>query len=485
MLYHSTRSKDKMYTSKTAILKGICEDGGLFVTDELGELQPDLSGFEDLSYEELAERILLCLIPDYSDAELRTCIRKAYEGKFACKELTPVTRIGSRYLLELYHGPTSAFKDMALCMLPQLMSVALKDEDRRIMILTATSGDTGKAALSGFAGAENIGITVFFPHEKVSDIQHLQMVTQEGDNVSVAAVHGNFDDCQTGVKNIFAEMSRTAEEEYGVSLSSANSINVGRLVPQVVYYFESYRQLVKKGAVRYGEKIDFCVPTGNFGDVLAGYYAKMLGLPVGKLIVASNENKVLYDFLKTGIYNRNREFVKTISPSMDILISSNLERLLYYASGMDCDKVAEWMEQLKETGEFRVPGPIMDEIRTVFDCGYVTNEGSRQAIKRAWEEDGRLIDPHTAVGYQVASENPGKTVILSTASPFKFAEDVYRSIFGDEVLEDGFAYMRKLSKKTGETVPEALAGLKEKAVLHRDIVDIDEMSEFVERAIRK
>ena len=480
MFYHSTRSKQKMLSSKEAILKGISEDGGLFVSDQLGEETVNLEGIENLDYYALAERVLAVLIPDYSGEELRTCIRNAYTGKFASEALTPVTKIGDHWLLELYHGPTQAFKDMALCMLPQFMSVALKGQNRKVQILTATSGDTGKAALAGFANAENIGITVFFPHEKVSDIQYLQMVTQEGNNVSVAAVRGNFDDCQTGVKNIFIGETDRISERYGVSLSSANSINVGRLVPQVVYYFEAYRQLLAGGKIRKGQKLDFCVPTGNFGDVLAGWYARKIGLPVGKLIVASNENKVLYDFLTTGVYDRNREFVKTISPSMDILISSNLERLLYYVSGCSCELVNTWMNDLKTTGKFKVSEDVLEKIRADFDCGYATNEESRRAIREAWEKDGRLIDPHTAVGYHVIRNLRPGTVLLSTASPFKFAADVYGSVFGEECLSGGFEYMEQLSAKTGEKVPQALAALREKPILHKDVIDISEMKAFTE-----
>ena len=491
MLYHSTRNKTDLYASKDAILKGICEDGGLFVSDDLGKTGISVSGLENKTYTEIAAEVLSILIPDYTDEEIEFCINNAYNGKFETEDLTPLTPIGENYLLELYHGPTQAFKDLALCMLPQFMSVALKDRKRKVMILTATSGDTGKAALAGFADAENIGITVFFPHEKVSDIQYLQMVTQKGGNVSVAAVRGNFDDCQTEVKNIFSRFSSVCEKKYGVSLSSANSINVGRLVPQVVYYFEAYRQLLKRNAVKPGEQIDFCVPTGNFGDILAGWYAKQLGLPVRKLIVASNENNVLFDFLKTGVYDRNREFIKTISPSMDILISSNLERLLYYVSGGDCDAVVSWMNDLKEKGQFRIPENILNEILKDFDFGYADNKEASRAISEAYHTDGRLIDPHTAVAYKVAEEYKKKqavtvkTVILSTASPFKFARDVYSAIFGDEGAVSGFEYMKKLSERTGEPAPAQLTDLVNAPILHDSVVCVSEMESFVESAAGK
>ena len=481
MLYHSTRNSSDPVGSKEAILKGLCADGGLFLSDDIVGVDFDMQSLMDKSYEEIALSVFSKLLSDYSEEELKDCISKAYAGKFETDELTPVTELGKYYLLELYHGPTSAFKDMALCMLPQLMSKALNG--RRVMILTATSGDTGKAALAGFQDAENIGITVFYPHQKVSDIQYLQMATQEGGNVNVAAVNGNFDDCQTGVKKIFAEYTREIDDKYGITLSSANSINVGRLVPQVIYYIEAYKQLVKRGVIKYGDKIDFVVPTGNFGDILAGYYAETLGLPVRKLIVASNENKVLTDFFKTGVYDKNREFVKTISPSMDILVSSNLERMLYYASGCDADYVAGIMESLSTKGRFEVTKEVLDKLREIFGYGYATNEESKEAIRKAYEKDGRLIDPHTAVGYKVADDlNDGTpTVILSTASPFKFAEDVYKALFGEiEGAEgDGFRYMDELSARTGEKAPKPLAELRSKEIRHRAVVDKEKMSDFV------
>lgn len=475
MLYHSTRNREKSYTSKEAILKGLCDDGGLFVSDELKDVKIDIRDLQNLSYEEILLRIFRVLLSDYSEEELSDCAMTAYQGKFETEDLTPVTVIGNRYLLELYHGPTQAFKDMALCMLPKLMSKALQGTGKKVMIVTATSGDTGKAALSGFRNAENIGITVFYPHGKVSDIQYLQMTTEEGGNCFVAGVNGNFDTCQTGVKEIFGQSPE-------LCLSSANSINVGRLVPQIVYYFEAYKKLLQKGMICPGQTVDFCVPTGNFGDVLAGYYAKLIGLPVGRLIVASNENKVLTDFIRTGTYDRNREFVKTISPSMDILISSNLERYLYYASGCDCDYAASLMKDLKEKGTFTVSEKVLSAIRSDFDCGFATNEESKEAIREAYQKDHRLIDPHTAVAYHVSRERKGTTVILSTASPYKFAKDVYEAIFGACSLKDGFAYMDALYEKTGEKIPEALSVLRDKAPIHKDVVDPEEMKSFVVKA---
>ncbi len=497
MLYHSTRSKTELVGAKEAVLKGLCPDGGLYVSDDIAGAKPDMKALMGMEYEEIVYEVFRLLLTDYSDEELRDCIAKAYKGKFETSDLTPVTKIGSNYLLELYHGPTAAFKDMALCMLPQLMSKALKDE--KVMILTATSGDTGKAALAGFRDAENIGITVFYPHGGVSDIQYLQMATAEGANVNVAAVRGNFDDCQTGVKQVFARCSDRIRAERKISLSSANSINVGRLVPQIIYYIEAYKQLMKDGAVAFGDPVDFVVPTGNFGDILAGYYAKVIGLPVGRLVVASNENNVLTDFFASGVYNKKRPFVKTISPSMDILVSSNLERMLYYAADGDCDYVAGLMKDLSEKGGFEVTDEVMARLDETFDAAYADNEESKAAIREAFEKDGRLIDPHTACGYKVAQrmeedrkdcgESGNPTVILSTASPFKFAKDVYEAIFGTFTKEDGsepdgFDYMKALAEKTGEKIPAPLAELKSKPVLHKSVVDIDEIEKFVVEGLK-
>lgn len=483
MIYHSTRNKQETADSRQAVLKGLCGDGGLFVSDALGERKLDPETLLSLSYQELALRIFSLLLDDYTEEELSDAIEKAYGATFSKKEVTPVTKIGDDWLLELYHGPTSAFKDVALCILPQLMSKALSGSGKKIMIITATSGDTGKAALSGFRDVENIGITVFYPDGKVSDIQKLQMASQEGQNVAVCAIRGNFDDAQSAVKEIFASDITEELAKQNIALSSANSINIGRLIPQIVYYFEAYRQLRKNETIQAGQEIDFCVPTGNFGDVLAGYYAKLLGLPVHRLIVASNANKVLTDFIETGIYDRNRSFHKTISPSMDILISSNLERMLYYLSGKDAEYIASLMKSLKETGRYEVSAELHARIRELFAAGYADDAATKAAIRRAYEKDGRLIDPHTAVGYEVLSEKrtPGiPAVLLSTASPYKFCKDVYEALFGtDNSNADGFAYMEMLMEKTGEEAPEPLRELKGKPVLHRDVIDIADMKQYV------
>ena len=487
MIYHSTRSRENGVNAREALLKGLCDDGGLYVSDELltSVLTPGM--LKGLTYRETALRVFSILLSDFTQAELSEGIGRAYADNFASVAVTPVTRAGDEFLLELHHGPTSAFKDVALCMLPQLMSAALKDTGRRVMIATATSGDTGKAALSGFMNVPGIGITVFYPHGKVSDIQRLQMATQQGRNVAVAAVEGNFDDVQSTVKAIFASDLKRELAVQGVVLSSANSINIGRLVPQVVYYFDAYRQLVEANEIELGEKVDFCVPTGNFGDVLAGYYPFRLGLPVRHFIVASNANNVLTDFLTTGVYDRRRPFVKTITPSMDILISSNLERMLYYASEGDCALIARLMESLRTEGVFRVEGEMLERIRSLFKCGWADDAETSAMIREAWEKDGRLVDPHTAVALKVARERTDKSVpcvVLSTASPFKFCRDVYAALAGRLLGDgaDGFAYMDALSALTGEAAPSPLAALRSMPLLHKDVVKPEGMADFIRAA---
>ena len=482
--YHSTRSADDSVTSKQAILTGIAPDGGLYVSDGLGEKTLDLATVCAQGFHDTARLVLGTLLPDYTADELATCVGAAYGAQWDTEAVCPVTPLGTDWLLELYHGPTCAFKDVALQMLPQLMSVARAGDGRKIMIVTATSGDTGKAALDGFAGVEGTGVTVFYPHGKVSDIQRLQMVTQLGGNVAVCAVRGTFDDCQGEVKRIFADRELAARLAEGdVVLSSANSINVGRLAPQVTYYFDSYAQLVRAGAVRMGDEVTFCVPTGNFGDVLAGYYARRLGLPVRRLIVASNANDVLTDFLTTGTYDRRREFHKTISPSMDILVSSNLERLLYFASDGDCELVSSLMADLTEKGVYTVPERVMDEIRSVFSCGRADDAATRETILNTWRELDVLIDPHTAVAKNVLDATPGdgtERVCLSTASPYKFCADVLSAL--GEVTDgmNGFACMDALEKLTGTVAPPQLSGLRAGTVLHDDVCDPDRVGAFVE-----
>ena len=484
--YHSTRTGANSVTSKQAILAGIAPDGGLYVSDELGEKTLPLETVCGQTYHETARLVLGTLLGDYTDEEIARCVEAAYGAQWDAPGICPVTPLGTDWLLELYHGPTCAFKDVALQMLPQLMGVARGADGEKIMIVTATSGDTGKAALDGFAGVDGMGVTVFYPAGKVSDIQRLQMVTQLGGNVAVCAVNGTFDDCQGQVKRVFADRELAARlAEDGVALSSANSINVGRLAPQVTYYFDAYAQLVRREAIRLGDEVTFCVPTGNFGDVLAGYYAKRMGLPVRRLIVASNANDVLTDFLTTGTYDRRRDFHKTISPSMDILVSSNLERLLYFASDGDCELVASLMADLAEKGVYTVPDRIMDEIRSVFSCGRADDEATRATIRDVWRELDVLIDPHTAVAKHVLDATPAdgtERVCLSTASPYKFCADVLASL--GEVTDgmNGFACMDALERLTGTVAPSQLSGLRAGEVLHDDVCDPDRVGAFVESA---
>ena len=493
--YHSTRSASPTFTSKEAIRRGIAPDGGLFVSDDLGGTTIDISTLANKDYPTLAREVMGALLPDYSADEIAACVDEAYTGTFASSEVTPLVPLSQApdadgtptYVMELFGGPTSAFKDVALQMLPRLMARTAGAEGERIMIVTATSGDTGKAALAGFADAPGCGITVFYPEGKVSHVQNLQMSTQEGANVAVCAVRGNFDDAQTAVKQIFANKElgeRLAAG--GTVLSSANSINVGRLVPQVVYYFAAYAQLLRAGAIQVGDAVEFCVPTGNFGDILAGYYAKRMGLPVAKLLVASDKNNVLADFLATGTYDRERPFYTTTSPSMDILVSSNLERMLYYLADGDCELVADLMSKLTDKGNYQIPAELLERIRTVFDGGWADEDQVAAAIRRCWDENGYVIDPHTACGYHVmeqtaAVEGTACRVLLSTASPYKFPKAVAEAL-GLFCPPDDFACMEVLAKHTGTTAPAQLAGLKTKPVRFEDVVDVADMGSYVEQA---
>ena len=501
--YHSTRSRTAQLSAKEAIRRGIAPDGGLYVSDELGQSKIDLEGLANKDYFELAREVLGTLLPDYTADEIAACVDEAYGSTFTSDEVTPVVDLkgvageadqGSApaYVMELWHGPTSAFKDVALQMLPRLMartSANAEGAADKIMIVTATSGDTGKAALAGFADAPGCGITVFYPEGKVSRVQELQMSTQEGANVSVCAVRGNFDDAQSAVKRIFADRGLADRlAAAGVQLSSANSINVGRLVPQVVYYFAAYAQLLRAGKIQPGDAVEFCVPTGNFGDILAGYYAQRLGLPVAKLIVASDKNNVLFDFLTTGTYDRQRPFYTTTSPSMDILISSNLERMLYYLADGDCELVASLMTQLAQ-GSYNVPAELLAKIQAVFGCGWADEDQVAAAIKDCWDRNGYLIDPHTACGYHVLGQVPAASdakarVVLSTASPYKFPRTVAGSL-GLFCPPDDFACMKVLEKATGTVAPAQLSELQQKPVLHDAVVDIDGMGGFVEQAAAK
>ncbi|KFJ07562.1 ThrC Threonine synthase [Bifidobacterium thermophilum] len=487
--FHSTRSTTDSLTSKQAIRKGIADDGGLFVTDSLGDTQIDVAALAGKSYQQIAQEVLGALLPDFTDEELAQCVRDAYGEQWTDPSITPLKPLGDDYILELFNGPTSAFKDVALQILPRFMAhtAPTGDPNEKIMILTATSGDTGKAALAGFADVPGTGITVFYPEGKVSQVQQLQMTTQAGANVNVCAVRGNFDDAQSAVKRIFGdhELAKRIDDQANVVLSSANSINVGRLVPQVVYYFSAYAQLLERQVINAGDEVEFCVPTGNFGDILAGYYAKMLGLPVKHLVVASDKNNVLFDFLTSGTYNRKRPFFQTISPSMDILISSNLERMLYYMSDKDTRLIQMLMNDLNQWGAYEVPAELLAKIRQLFGCGWADEDQVRAMIADCWQKNHYIIDPHTACGYYVMQQMPRDPltprVLLSTASPYKFPRVVNEALGWDASGSD-FDCMDVLAEHSGTTAPKALRGLERADVRFTDVVDIDGMPAYVEQA---
>lgn len=480
MQYQSTRSN--LSGSDTfAVLQGLAQDGGLFIDKTLGEKPFDVQECLKKDSLGMAEMILSYLMPGFEN--MKELVSKAYTGKFETEDLTPLVKVGDAYVLELFRGPTSAFKDVALSMLPQLMTAARKQEGAKgkTVILTATSGDTGKAALNGFMDVEGTGIIVFYPAEGVSPMQQRQMATQEGKNVTVCSVEGNFDDCQRGVKEAFAALSSQLEGT-GVQLSSANSINIGRLAPQVTYYFIAYAKLMAEGRIAFGDKVDYVVPTGNFGDILAGYYAKIMGLPVGRLVCASNANKVLTDFLETGLYDRRREFYKTTSPSMDILVSSNLERLLYYAS-RDQEKVKGWMEQLNKEGFYQVDAETLKNIQESFDASCCDENETAAAIGNVWREEKYLLDPHTAVAWHVMEQKKPQAdgrpqVVLSTASPYKFPGPVLKAL-GIPAGADEFADAAKLNEVTGVAIPENLAKLQQKPILHKDRIARDQIIDYV------
>lgn len=478
MQYHSTRSQGFSADSAQAVLCGLAPDGGLYMPEAIPafDWQSCLQG----SSQEMSAAILSAFLPDIPN--MRELVRKAYTGKFETEDLTPTVPVGSFQVLELFRGPTSAFKDVALSMLPQLLTAAKKEKGRSedILILTATSGDTGKAALEGFHDVDGVRICVFYPHGGVSQVQRAQMVTQEGSNVTVCAVEGNFDDAQTGVKNIFAACQG---KKLPFSLSSANSINIGRLAPQIMYYFRAYRDLLDAGKIALGDRVNFSVPTGNFGDILAGYLAKRLGLPVGKLICASNANNVLTDFIRTGTYDKRRPLLKTTSPSMDILVSSNLERLLYLLSG-DTELVASLMKQLNTEGFYTVPSDMLARIQEEFFSGCCDDSRAAEIIGRVFQDWGYLCDPHTASGWAAAEEyvretgDPRPMVVLSTASPYKFPSAVLSAI-GGETSGTEFQQMERLSQLTGVPVPKNLASLEGKPEKHTGVIRKEDMLSFV------
>lgn len=486
MKYKSTRGSIYTKTAPEAIIAGLAEDKGLYVPDSFPQLPFKIEDMQGKTYKEIAFQVMKAFFPDYTDTEMKHCVDGAYDGKFEAEDVVPLVDAADTHFLELYHGRTAAFKDMALSILPYLLTTAIKKEkeDHKICILTATSGDTGKAALEGFADVEGTEIIVFYPNEGVSEVQERQMVSQEGVNTHVFAINGNFDNAQSGVKAIFND-DKIAKElaAKGVKLSSANSINIGRLVPQVAYYVYAYIKLVERGAIKNGEPMNVVVPTGNFGNILAAYYAYKMGIPVNRFICASNENKVLTDFINTGVYDIRREFHLTNSPSMDILISSNLERLLYHLSGDDGEQIKALMEDLDGKKVYEVSDKIKEGLK-VFYGGFATVEETNEAIGKIYKEAGYLMDTHTAVAYKVYEDYKNATgdkipaVIASTASPYKFADSVAKAI-GLAECKDGFEYVREVNEATGVPVPLGLKDLDKKPVLHTGVLDIDQMAQAV------
>ena len=478
MLYHSTRTPSLTADSAQAVLEGLAPDGGLYMPDQIPAFDWEACLRGDS--QAMATAILSALLPDIPDME--NLVRRAYTGKFQTEALTPTVKAGPFRVLELYRGPTSAFKDVALSMLPQLLTAAkqVKGVSEDILILTATSGDTGKAALEGFHDVPGVRICVFYPDGGVSQVQRAQMVTQEGGNVAVCAVEGNFDDAQTGVKNIFAACQG---KELPFRLSSANSINIGRLAPQIMYYFRAYREMLDSGEIKLGDKVNFSVPTGNFGDILAGYLAKRLGLPVGTLLCASNANNVLTDFIQTGTYDRLRPLYKTTSPSMDILVSSNLERLLYLLS-RDTALVAGLMGRLNKEGSYTVPDSLRDAIQAEFWAGCCDDARAEEIMGRVYRDYGYLCDPHTASGWAAAEDYVNQTgdhtpmVVLSTASPYKFPAAVLRAV-GVKAQGDEYAQMRQLEEATGVPIPKNLSSLQGKPERHTGVIAKEEMLDYV------
>ncbi len=491
MMYTSTRDRSVSATAAQAITQGISNEGGLFVPEQLPQFSKDeLAAMVPQNYIERAVTVLSRFLTDFTADEVRDCAQSAYgTGRFLAPEVAPVHSLKDGvHVLELWHGPTCAFKDMALQILPHLMRVSAQKtaDGKEIVILVATSGDTGKAALEGFRDAAHTRILVFYPENGVSPMQKLQMTTQEGTNVGVCAIRGNFDDAQSGVKTIFTDPAmRAVLAEQGMMFSSANSINWGRLVPQIVYYFSAYCELVSAGSIAMGDAVNVAVPTGNFGNILAAYYAREMGLPIARLICASNCNNVLTDFIRTGTYDRQRAFHTTISPSMDILISSNLERLLYHLSGCDAELVAGLMKQLQETGRYTVPAELMEKLRALFSAGWCDDEQTMQAIRDTYEQQGYLCDTHTAVAVSVCeqyrAENGDNTPIIlaSTADPYKFSASVLRALGAEREDEDEFDKVERLNALTGAPIPPSLAALKGRQPRFTQVCDRDTMEQTV------
>lgn len=491
ILYKSTRSNSQPVTASQAILQGLSEDGGLFVPTAIPKLDVTIEQLMEMSYQEVAYEVMSRFLTDFTEEELKHCINSAYDEKFDTKAIAPIAAKNGEYYLELFHGATIAFKDMALSILPHLMTTAAKKNNAKndIVILTATSGDTGKAAMAGFADVPGTKIIVFYPKNGVSTIQELQMVTQKGENTYVVAINGNFDDAQSAVKRMFNDKELEKElADAGYQFSSANSINIGRLVPQIAYYVYAYAQMCKMGEIKPGDEINVDVPTGNFGNILAAFYAKNMGMPIGKLICASNDNKVLYDFFRTGEYDRKREFILTTSPSMDILISSNLERLIYRVAGNDADKNSTFMESLSKEGKYEITDDMKAQLADFYG-NYATEQEGADKIAKVYKETGYVMDTHTAVAaavydkYVAETGDTRKTVIASTASPYKFARSVMGAIAPEYAELEDFALIDKLSELSKVAEPNAIKEIRNAEIRHNTVVDVDKMQDAVKNIL--
>ena len=492
LVYHSTRNSEETATASEAILKGLTSDGGLFVPDSIPKLNVSLEDLTQMSYQEIAYAVMKEFLTDFTEEELKTCINNAYDSKFDTEEIAVTKKVDGAYYLELFHGATIAFKDMALSILPHLLVTSARKNNvkNEIVILTATSGDTGKAALAGFADVPGTKIIVFYPKSGVSPIQEKQMVTQKGDNTYVIGIKGNFDDAQTGVKKMFSnkELAKVMNDN-GFQFSSANSINIGRLVPQVVYYVKAYADLLKQGALKAGEPMNVVVPTGNFGNILASYYAKQMGIPIGKFVCASNKNKVLFDFFETGKYDRNREFYVTTSPSMDILISSNLERMIYRIAGNDAKQCAKFMAALTKDGEYVITDAMKAELSEFFGA-FGSEEETAVKIKEVYDKEGYVMDTHTAVAavaydkYKAATgDDKTSTVIASTASPYKFTRSVMDAIDPAYDAEDDFELVDELNKVSKTAIPKAIEEIRTAPVLHDTVCETAAMEDEVKKIL--
>ena len=491
LLYRSTRNNEETAKASEAILRGLAGEGGLYVPEKIPALDRSMEELSRMNYQEVAYEVMKLFLTDFTEEELKNCIDSAYDKKFDTPEIARIVKKDGVYFLELFHGATIAFKDMALSILPYLLTTSAKKNNvkNEIVILTATSGDTGKAALAGFADVPGTKIIVFYPKHGVSPIQEKQMVTQRGANTYVIGIEGNFDDAQTGVKKMFSDAALAKEmAEAGYQFSSANSINIGRLVPQVVYYVYSYAKLLAKGEIRDGEKINVVVPTGNFGNILAAYYAKQMGVPIAKLICASNENKVLFDFFRTGCYDKNREFILTSSPSMDILISSKLERLIYQTAGRDAEKNSAYMKALNETGRYEITDEMREQMKDFYG-NYASEEETAAAIRAMYEKTGYIMDTHTAVAesvyekYTAETKDETKTIIASTASPYKFTRSVMNAIDASYDSQSDFALVDELARLSGVPVPQAIEDIRSAPVLHDTVCEKEDMCKEVKRIL--